>query len=431
MSGAQGLMLAVEFLKTLGKLVIYAAVAAAVLTGLAVLAGLTGWVPAVRIVWIDFTMPPWLATWLALFINLLAISFIYKFLGGYISGAYESGVELYSQLPAAGKALIAGIPFAIVAGLVVTVTHLLAYPLSTAVRVVVPLLAWLVVSIGSFVHLQAADELGVFLTRLSIGIAVGFGFAALPILFDRFVDAVSLPGYVPLIVWMVTAPPAGIVLVRSTQREGGGFLSALLVKTGFAQTRRIQAVTVAVALGLLVAILTALLVSAVIESLPVTLVLFMFSWVVTIVVAIKWFQRTDVAYGDLVIVGVQDRSSGNRRELAVRNQRDERVDLRDAKIRDTEYDLYRTNIDVLLGPGQTETFDIPPNFSLFPSTDSKASDLPMGLSVRQSADAPVIVTREGEKFKLRWAEGVAEAAGYSEVGQGTRTRDADGREDRV
>ena len=32
----------------------------------------------------------------------------------------------------------------------------------------------------------------------------------------------------------------------------------------------------------------------------------------------------------------------------------------------------------------------------------------MGFSVSKSADAPVIVTRDGEKFKLRWADGVVE-----------------------
>jgi len=429
MSGAKGLMVAFEFLKTLGKLVIYAAVAAAVLTGLLVLAGLASLVPSVRIVWINFTMPSWLAAWLGLFVNFLLLSFIYKFLRGYISDAYESGKDLYSQLPAAGRALVAGIPFAIVTGLTLTVTHLGSYALSTVVRLVVPLVAWLVVSVASFVHLRSADELGALLTRLTIGIAVGYGFAAVPILFDRFVGRVSLPGYLPLVVWLVTASAAGALLVRSAQRENG-YLSALLIKTGFTQVRKIQSLTVALALGLLVGVLVALLVSAVAASLLVTVLLFLLVWMLATFGALRWFQRTDITYGDLVIVGVQDRSSGNRRELAVTNQRDERVDLRSAKIRDTEYDLYRTNIDVLLGPGQTETFDIPPNFSLFPSTDSMASDLPLGLSVSQSADAPVIVTRDGEKFKLRWAEGVAEAAGYPDVNQQgqVRPRDADGRE---
>lgn len=427
MSGAQGLMIAVEFLKKLGKLAVYAAVAAAILTGLFVLMGVTDLVGQVHIVWINFRMPSWLATWLALFVNLLAFGFIYKFFGGAIVDKYGDAKAGWSDLPPAGKALLAGVPFAIVAGLAVAATHLLASELSTLVRFVVPLLTWLVVSVASFVHLRSADELGTLLTRFSLGTAVGFGFAAVTILLGRFVDAVSLPGYLPLLVWLVVAPLSAALLVRSAQREDGGYLSALLVKTGFAQVRKIQTFTVAIAIGLLVAVFAALLVSAVVDDLLVTLLSFLLVWVLATFGALRWFQRTDVAYGDLVIVGVQDRSSGDRRELAVTNRRDERVDLRDAKIRDTEYDLYRTNIDVLLGPGQTETFDIPPGFSLFPSTDQLANDLPLGFSVSQSADAPVIVTRDGEKFKLRWEDGVAQAAGYADTAP-QRARDADGRE---
>jgi hypothetical protein len=209
------------------------------------------------------------------------------------------------------------------------------------------------------------------------------------------------------LVLFLAAPLATAVLVRSAQRERG-YVSALLVRTGFAQVRRIQSVTVALSLGFLVGIIGAMLASLTVGSLLVTVLAFLLAWALGTLGTLRWFQRTDIAYSDLVIVDVRDRSSGRRRELAVANERDERVDLRDAKIRDTEYDLYRTNIDVLLGPGQTETFDIPPNFSLYPSSEALTTDLPLGFSLSQSADAPVIVTRDGEKFTLRWADGVVE-----------------------
>ena len=227
----------------------------------------------------------------------------------------------------------------------------------------------------------------------------------------------------------VTAPLAAGVLVRSAQRERG-YLSALLVRSGFAQVRRIQSVTVALALGFLLGVIGALLASLTVGNLLVTVLVFLLVWLLGTYAALRWFQRTDVAYSDLVIVDVRERSSGNRRELAVANERDERVDLRDAKIRDTGYDLYRTNIDVILGPGQTETFDIPPGFSLFPATEAMASDLPLGFSVSQSADAPVVVTRDGQKFKLRWADGVREQGGRGAPGGAPApSPEADRRED--
>ena len=429
MSGAKGLMMVVEFVKKLGKVVVYAAVGATILTALLVITGLVNWAPSPYLVWIDFSIPRWVTAWFGLFLNLVLVAIIYTFFGPKIVELLKKGWELYQKLPPAGKALIAGIPFALIAGLAIAATHLLATALSIVVRFVLPLVTWLVVSAASFVHLRSADDLGTLLTRFSMGTAVGFAFAAIAIMFDRFVGAVSLPGYLPLVVLFLTAPLAATILVRSAQREDGGYLSALLVATGFAQVSKIKTLTVAVALGLLVAIMAALLVSAIITDLLVTILLFVFVWVFATLAGLRWFQRTDVAYGDLVIVGVQERSSGDRRELTVTNRRDERVDLRNAKIRDTEYDLYRTNIDVLLGPGQTETFDIPPGFSLFPSTDNLANDLPLGFSVSQSADAPVIVTRDGQKFKLRWDDGVAEAAGYADATQQTRPRDADRRED--
>jgi uncharacterized protein YacL len=405
MSVGQGLPKTLKQLKRLIIVLIGAAVGAAVLTALLVATGLIELVPETRLRSVDLVVAPWLVVGIGLFVHLAFVGTVYVFFAKKIRKNLGKAAGQWSELPGAAQAVVAGLPFAVLAALAVVTTDFLAAPLPLPVRLVVPLLVWFVVTAVLLNHLRSNERFGDLLELLGVGTVAGGGFAAAVILVGRFVD--GIPGYVPLVVFLVASPLAAAVLVSSAQREQG-YLSTLLVKTGFAQVRRIQAATVALALGLLVGVIGAALASLAVGRLLVTLLVFLLAWALGTYGALRWFQRTDVAYSDLVIVDVRDRSSGRRRELAVANERDERVDLRDAKIRDTGYDLYRTNIDVVLGPGQTETFDIPPNFSLFPSTDDLATDLPMGFSVSKSADAPVIVTRDGEKFKLRWADGVVE-----------------------
>ena len=415
--------------KRLVIILVGAAIAAAVLTALLVATGLIDLVPETRLRSIDAVVAPWLVVGVGLFVHLAIVGTVYVFFGKKIRRKTGEAAAQWSEIPDAAKAVVAGLPFAVVATLALVVTDFLAASIPLVAQLVVPLVVWLVVTAAVFYHLRSNDRVGGLLELFGTGTVVGFGFASGVILVDRLVGQLSVPGSLPLVVLFVTAPIATAVLVRSAQRERG-YLSELLVRSGFAQVRRIQSVTVALALGFLVGVIGALFASLIVGNLLVTLFAFLVVWVLGTVAALRWFRRTDVTYSDLVIVDVRERSSGNRRELAVANERDERVDLRDAKIRDTGYDLYRTNIDVILGPGQTETFDIPPGFSLFPSTEAMASDLPLGFSVSQSADAPVIVTRDGEKFRLRWADGVREGHGRAAPGGGpTPSPETDRRED--
>jgi len=429
MSVGQGLPKTLKQLKRLVVVLIGAAIGATVLTALLVATGLIDLVPETQLRSFDLVVAPWLVVWVGLFVHLAFVGTVYVFFAEKIRKNVGKAAAQWPELPGAAQAVIAGLPFAVVAALAVVATDYLAAPLPVAVRLAVPLVVWAVVTAVLLYHLRSNERLGDLLELLAVGTVVGGGFAAGVILLGRLVGQLAIPGYVPLVVFLVASPLAAAVFVRSAQREQG-YLSTLLVKTGFAQVRRIKAVTVALALGLLVGVIGAALASLAVGRLLVTVLVFLLAWALGTYAALRWFQRTDVAYSDLVIVDVRERSSGRRRELAVANERDERVDLRDAKIRDTGYDLYRTNIDVVLGPGQTETFDIPPNFSLFPETDDLATDLPMGFSVSKSADAPVIVTREGEKFKLRWADGVVERR-RDPSGNHPPSPEADRREDNV
>lgn len=412
MSAGQGLPKTLGNLKRLIMVLLGAAIAAALLTGVLVFAGLVDLVPRTRLRSIDRTLEPWFGLFLVLFVTLAFVGTLYVFYAKKIVKNLGKARDQWSSLPPAAQAVLAGFPFAAVAAASAVATDVIAASMPMWVQLGLPVAVWVVVAAVGVRHVRAGEPLRELIGVLSTATLTGVGLGALVLLLDRIVDSVSIPGYLPLATLVVAAPVVAILLVRNAQRQQS-YLSTILIRTGFAQVRRIQTMTVALGIGFLVGVLGALLVSVTLGGLVPTLVAFLVLLLVATYGALRWFQRTDIEYSDLVIVDVRDRSSGRRRELAVVNERDRRVDLRDAKIRDTAYDLYRTNIDVILAPGQTETFDIPPGFSLFPSTDNVATDLPLGLSLSKSADAPVIVTRSGEKFKLRWAEGVAEQAAHA------------------
>jgi hypothetical protein len=418
-----------ETVKKLLVVLVASAALAAVLTWLAGVAGLLDPVQPTRLASIGTTLSPAWTVGIVVFVLVAFLGILYAFFAETIREKAAQTTEQWADLPDAAKALFAGLPFAIVAAVAVVLTDAYAWGIEDLLRLAIPLVVWLAVTVACYRHLTASDRLAGFARTLATAGVIGGALAIGSILLDRVVADVTLQGYVPLAVLLVGAPLVATLMVRSQRREGGGLLSKLLVKTGFAQVRELQTVTVALAIGLLVAVIAAFLVSFVVDGLLATALTFVVVWFVATYLALRWFQRTTVAHSDLVIVNVHDRSSGSRRELAVTNERDERVDLRNAKIRDTEYDLYRTNIEVVLAPGQTETFDIPPGFSLFPSSDDLAVNLPFGLSLRKSADAPVIVTRNGEKFKLRWADGVVQARSGQTAQPGHPSADADRMED--
>lgn len=407
-----------------------AAVVAAAVTAILVATGLAAALPPAELRTVDVTLAPWVVVSVVLFVLLAFAGVVTLFLDTQFTEKTSRARSQWADLPEIVRAVLVGLPFAVVAALAAVATNVLATALSVPTRLASPLLVWLAVTAVAFEHLRSADQLAGLHRRLWAGVAVGAGATAAFVLLDKFVDSVDAPGHAPLVVLLGAGSLAATLLIRSARREGEGYLSALLVRTGFAQIRRVRTVTVALALGLLVGVVGALAANEAVGGILPTLLGFLLVWGLATAGAIRWFRQTDVAHSDLVVTGVRERSSGGRRELAVTNRRDERVDLRDAKIRDTDHDLYRTNVDVLLAPGQTETFDIPPDFLLFPSTDNLATDLPRGFAVSKRAEAPVIVTRGGEKFKLRWGEGVSEAIGDAEPEQrGTRSPDVDDRED--
>lgn len=375
--------------------------------------GLVAQVPRVTVPRVGFTVAPSLVVavpagivTLVLGIAVLAVldetgDFILK------KKEREKRKQQFRSLPTPVQALLVGLPFGVVVVVGFVLTDLLtASDLSNGLAVVVGLAFWLGVAIATYWYVSAEDELGPWLAQVGGGSVVagmaGFGTVAA----DSFLLDGALPGYLPLVVYLLGAPVVTGLAFAQSRREGPGIVTRLLVESGFAQYQQLQTLSVAFAVGFVAAVAVAVAASVAGAPLAIAGVALGFVWLVVGAGTFQLFRRSTETRSDLVVADVYERSSGRRRELSVRNEGDETVDLRDAKIRDTDDDLYRTNIQVVLGAGQTGTFDLPPGFSLYPRSDDVAGDLPGGFSVSQRTDSPVVVTRTGEKFELEWGQNV-------------------------
>lgn len=114
------------------------------------------------------------------------------------------------------------------------------------------------------------------------------------------------------------------------------------------------------------------------------------------------FQRRNQSYvrTDLTIIDVKNYDE-KPRELVVRNDSTETIQLWKAKIEDSNGDRYRLNINSQLRPGELGTFELPAEFSL----RVKQYELPLGLDLfYDDMRAVSIYARNGETYVLEWDE---------------------------
>lgn len=311
--------------------------------------------------------------------------------------------ERWAGLPNVVKALVVALPVAEVAEFSLGAVDVLGYDngIPTIYRLVVFVLALVVVTFLTFRHLVAKDELSRWNRTIVAGGAIAGGLAVGVVLVDVFAPGLAIPWLVALGVLYLGWPLASFSILRQIRRSETGFFSVLLVKSGFAQMRQLETVTVSLAVGFLVALIVGGILQLLVGAFQLTVVAFLVVWLFATLAAGWWFERS-ITRTDLVIMEVRERSTNRSRELTVTNTGTETIDMRDAKIRDTEYDLYRTSMDIVLGAGQNGQFTIPPEFSLYPSEHDLGIDLPFGFSISQGADAPVLVTRDGVEYELQF-----------------------------
>lgn len=366
-----------------------------------VLSGAIASVPQVAFPSIDVVLTPvWVAA-LATFVVVTVVGLLYVFFRQRFVQMGSRFGDKWQRLPKLAKAIVFGAIVAGVAGGSVALTSAYGYRLPRYLPIVVFFLAWLVVAFLTFRHLVEKDELARWATAFALGCvvaAVGGGLVAAV----DFYYFYTVPDYVAGLVFLLGWPVATLFALRKLRARDDGLFSVLLVKTGYAQLRRLETKTVALVLGFLVALLVGASVRFAGADLQLTAFSFVAAWVLVTFVTTRRYEKMGSARTDLIIADVRDRTSGPSRELAVRNEGEEPVDLCKAKIRDTNYNLYRLDLDVVLGAGETGTFDIPPEFTLEPSDTDIGVELPFGYSLRQGEDAAMIYTRGGEEFKLQW-----------------------------
>lgn len=380
-----------------------------IFVGLMILAGATEMIGQQTVQETNTTLDGWEAAILVTLPLMVGAIGGFLFMRGKISKSVGRTVEMFGELPDIGKAFVVAIPFMLLTGAAVVLTHVYTFALPVVAMVAVAIVGWIYHALFIFNHIRDNDdhELGGGAKMLLQAWAVGAVPAVMTAGLNFYLLGGTLPGYLPLVLVLGLVVVSSMVIAKEvyarerwtpeSTRKKGWILTRISQKTGFAQQHQIQTWTTSVAIGFVFAVMMATIVNLIVSGLMIPVLSFFLLLGVGTGGAHRWFTRVR-AHLDLVIVDVRNRSSGDRRrELVVQNEGNVSIDLRRAKIRDTEGDLFRTSLKIVLQPGQTTTFEIPPEFLLAPTDE----DMRVGRwSLKRDARVPILVTRDGKKYEL-------------------------------
>ncbi|ARS89008.1 hypothetical protein [Natrarchaeobaculum aegyptiacum] len=186
------------------------------------------------------------------------------------------------------------------------------------------------------------------------------------------------------------------------------------IRVGYVLTRGLESRTLAMIVGLLVAIGSGLIVGVVTWYFDRPL-----WWVPVLCAGLLWgvvtlllynrYEKRTVERTDLIITDIRTPEARNSFELIVRNHSDRSIDFSGSLIRDTDLDLFRPGVDTTISPGEEGTFEIDEAFSLKPNDD--ALELPLGYNLKRGGETPTVFTKDGEVNYLQWTEQAASAIG--------------------
>ncbi|WP_241432491.1 hypothetical protein [Natrinema gari] len=242
-------------------------------------------------------------------------------------------------------------------------------------------------------------------------VAVGLGIAA-------------VAGPVPLslvLAGSLIAWPVATVLTLRKRREpdaddaSPSAFQSVLIKAGYAQVKLLQTRTLAGIVGFAGAVLGSLGIRTLIAWLPwfdgtlthlQTTLLAGFLWLVATILVYNRYESGISDRTDLRIVGVSSPESRPGRELMIKNDGVAPVELAQAKIRDTKRDLYQFDSEMTLEPGERRPFEVPEAFLL--ESNEAAMDLPLGYTLKQGREHPIVYTRTGKQFVLKGGNDAAD-----------------------
>lgn len=326
------------------------------------------------------------------------------------------------------RPLIAAFVFALVVTAVAVVTGLVDYvPQST-----LPVTGWVIsprllllsvvfvlaaiVGIGYLLYRRYEDALASQWEQLSIWAQATIAGAVCGALVAAGLGVATAVGPVPpavVLAGSLLAWPVATVLALRQRREpetdddSPSALQSLLIKTGYAQVKHLQTRTLAGIVGFVGAVLGSVGIRLLISWLPwfdgtlstlQTVVLAAVLWLVATVLVYNRYESTISDRTTLRIVAVSSPESRDGRELTIKNDGLVQVELAQAKLRDTKRDLYQFDVGVALEPGERCSFEVPDSFLLEPN--EAAMDLPLGYTLKQGGEHPILYTRTGQQFVL-------------------------------
>lgn len=199
---------------------------------------------------------------------------------------------------------------------------------------------------------------------------------------------------------------SGAYLLQKRRIPNAGVSRRASIRTGYVHARGLETRTLSVIVGAITAVATLIAVRMVVAWYAGRLDL----WLTLTVVALVWAAVTLVLYNrvesstaersDLTIVAISDPDADDARELTVRNESNESIDLAESWLRDTEFDLFVPDVDVVLKPGEACTFELPESFSVEEPIEGTSNDLPLNYSRETGSETPTLFSKRGEVFSL-------------------------------
>lgn len=387
--------------KRFSGLVLVAIIAAALVVAALIITGLFTYTPAPRVRVLGFVIPPTWTAFIGTFTIALTLILIYVYYAQLVRESIRKAQEYWTDLPTRIQAIVLGLEAGLLAGLSLYITHVFVREFAIATMLVTGGAVWIIVTLVTLrVHEQGWTLLE-WGQRLNVSALIAGVIAVL----SGFVFAGVAPGYMPPVVFLVGWAICTYLLFRRRHTIEDSFVTDLLTRTGYAQLRQVETVSVSIGTGLVVAVIVAILVgvagTAPNSAFQRIVLSILIVWpVVTIATSLGWPSHE---WTDLVIDDISVRST-DQRELTVRNRGDKPVNLHNAKVMDANNNLYHIGINKKLTPGETAKFEIPQDFELATHDRYEVLALPFGFVLMMEATEPKIVTWDGKAYVLFWID---------------------------
>lgn len=387
--------------KRFSGLVLGAIIVAALVVALLIITGLFTYTPAPRVRVLGFVIPPTWTAFIGTFTIALTLILIYVYYAQLVRESIRKAQEYWTDLPTRIQAIVLGLEAGLLAGLSLYITHVFVREFAIATMLVTAGAVWIIVTLVTLrVHEQGWTLLE-WGQRLNVSALIAGVIAIL----SGFVFAGVAPGYLPPVVFLVGWAICTYLLFRRRHTIEDSIVTDLLTRTGYAQMRQVETISVSIGTGLVVAVIVAILVgvagtapSSAFQRIVLSVLIV---WpVVTIATSLGWPSHE---WTDLVIDDISVRST-DQRELTVRNRGDKPVNLHNAKVVDANNNLYHIGINKTLTPGETAKFEIPQDFELATHDRYEVLALPFGLVLMMEATEPKIVTWDGKEYILFWID---------------------------